>query len=316
MNYGPLNVITRTVLLLLMSGAAHLAFAGPVEIQSIQIVPTETTVGKYPKITGSIKANTDIKPGEALDLIVIAAVVQPDHVVKSWTWKKVRMRAGEIRSFTIPAKYDIKSAGTYKVDFNLYSMDMGPLNRLSKTFLAVDPSLQPSKAGKQKVNAPPATVVPSGQEVLYPAESRHIGLGVYANTLNGSGGATLLLWPFKYVGFQGSYAAGSFTIAEVRLLARLPLSSGINPYVGAGYLNVATERSVETVGIKTKFKDSGVSGVIGAEILLSKGLIGYVEIEGASIDLKKEVVSGSITGTASVKYAPVTIGIGLVYYLF
>jgi outer membrane protein W len=126
----------------------------------------------------------------------------------------------------------------------------------------------------------------------------------------------MLLWPFKHVGLQASYAVGSFTIAEGRLLARYPFSSGITPYLGAGYLNVTTERSVEVIGIKTRFQDSGVSGVIGVEVPLGKRIFGSIELSGASIDLKKEVISGGITGTASVKYAPITIGISIVYFLF
>ncbi len=317
MNERPHKMIIHSLLLLLLvAGASHPAFAGPVKVQSIQIVPTETTVGRHPKITGSIKATKALARGKTLDITVIAAMVWPDHVVKSWTWKKVSMRSGEIRSFTIPKTYDVKLAGTYKVDFNVYSRDMKPLHSLSKTFVAVDPSRPPEKTAKPEGEGPHDKVIPSGKEAIYPTESRHVGLGVYANALNSTGGATMLLWPFKYVGFQGSYTAGSFTIAEGRILARLRLSSGINPYLGAGYLNVTTERSVEIIGIKTRFQDSGVSGVIGAEIQLSKGLFGYVEISGASIDLKKEVTNGSITGTASVKYAPVTIGIGVVYFLF
>jgi hypothetical protein len=81
-------------------------------------------------------------------------------------------------------------------------------------------------------------------------------------------------------------------------------------------MNVTTERSVETIGIKTRFQDSGVSGVVGVEVPLGKNVFGSIEISGASIDLKKDVAGGSITGTASVKYAPVTIGINIVYYLF
>ena len=59
-----------------------------------------------------------------------------------------------------------------------------------------------------------------------------------------------------------------------------------------------------------------MSGVIGVEVPLGKSMFGSVELSGASINLKKEVASGSITGTASVKYAPVTIGINIVYFLF
>jgi outer membrane protein W len=126
----------------------------------------------------------------------------------------------------------------------------------------------------------------------------------------------MLLWPFKYVGLQAGYTEGSFTIAEGRILARFPFSSGITPYLGAGFLNVSTERSVEIIGIRTKFQDSGVSGVIGVEMLLGKRVFGCVEMSGSSIDLKKEVSSGAVSGTASVNYAPVTIGINIGYYLF
>ena len=73
---------------------------------------------------------------------------------------------------------------------------------------------------------------------------------------------------------------------------------------------------MEIIGLKTKFQDSGVSGVIGVEVPLGKRMFASAEVSGSSIDLKKEVNSGSISGTASVKYAPVTIGLSIVYYLF
>ena len=137
-------IILNLLLFLLVSGAAHSAFAGPIEIQSIQIVPSEITVGRYPEITGSIKATKALARGETLVITVIAVVVRPDHVVKSWKWKNVKMRTGDIRSFTIPKEYEMKLAGTYKVDFNVYSKDMLPLHRFSKTFVAVARSLPPA----------------------------------------------------------------------------------------------------------------------------------------------------------------------------
>jgi hypothetical protein len=225
------------------------------------------------------------------------------------------MRTGDIRSFTIPKEYKMKLTGTYKVDFNVYSRDMLPLHRLSKTFVAVAPSLQPAKK-TTPIDGGARTQATSERAAGSPAEYRSIGVGLYANTLNSTGGATMLLWPFKHVGLQASYTVGSFTIAEGRVLARLPLSSGTTPYLGVGYLNVTTNRAVENIGIKTKFQDSGVSGVIGVEVPLGKRVFGSIELSGASIDLKKEVISGEITGTASVKFAPVTIGISIVYFLF
>lgn len=309
-------ILPGILLLILMSGASHTAFAGPVKVQSILIVPTETTVGRHPEIKGSIAATPTLARGTFIKLTIIAKVVQPDHVVKSWTWNKVTMRAGDIRSFTIPKEYDMKLAGTYKVDFNVYTRDRRPLHTLSKTFVAVDLTRPPLITAEQEVSGPRHKAIPPKQEILSPAETRHVGFGMYANTFNGTGGATVLLWPFKHVGFQGSYTAGSFRIAEGRLLVRLPLFRGMDPYLGAGYMKVSTERSVEGINIETGFQDTGPSAVIGAEIPFSKRLCGYIEISGASIDLKKEVTSGSITGTASVAYDPVTIGLGIVYFLF
>ena len=190
-----------------------------------------------------------------------------------------------------------------------------PLHRLSKIYVAVAPSLPPA-AKTTPINRGARTEAASERAAGSPEEYRSLGVGLYANTLNSTGGATMLLWPFRYVGLQASYTVGQFTISEGRLLARYPLSSGTTPYVGAGYLNVTTNRTVEKIDIKTRFQDSGVSGVIGVEVPLGKSVFGSVEISGTSINLKKEVASGSIKGTASVKYAPVTIGLSIVYYLF
>jgi Outer membrane protein beta-barrel domain len=310
------KIILQTGLLLLVSAAFHAALAGPVEVQSIQIAPAETKVGIYPEITGSINMNKVNVPGETLEIIVIAVVFRPDHVMKSWTWKNVNMKDGEVKQFTIPKEYRINLAGSYKVDFNVYTKDMKPLHRLSKSFVVIDPSLPLSKTITPKKDMAGTTALSSGQASARSAEYQHIGVGLYANTLNPSGGATVLLWPLKYVGIQGSYTVGSFTTAEGRLLARFPLSSGINPYAGIGYLSVSTERTVDAIGVKSKFKDSGVSGVIGVEIPLNKSIYGYVELSGAKIDLEQNVTSGVLTGTATVKYTPVTVGLGIVYYFF
>ena len=316
MNNGPLTIIKKIVLLLiLMSGAVYSVFAGPVEVPSIQIVPAETTVGRHPEITCSITTTQSMARGEVIEITVIAVVVRPDHVVKSWQWKNVKMRTGDIRSFTIPKEYGMKLAGTYKVDFNVYSKDMLPLHRLFKTFVAVDRTTTSAKTTALEEDRARSETT-AGRAAGRHAEYPHLGVGLYADTLHSTGGATMLLWPFKHVGLQASYSVGSFSIAEGRILARLPLSSGITPYMGAGYLKVTTERSVELIGIKTGFQDSGVSGVVGVEVPLGENVFGSVEVSGASINLKKEVVSGSITGTASVKYSPITIGINIVYFLF
>jgi hypothetical protein len=313
------KIILQTVLLLfLVSGAFQAALAGPVEVQSIQIAPAETKIGVYPEIIGSVKVNKVSGPGDILEITVIAAVFRPDHVMKSWVWNNVTMKAGEVRKFTIPKEYAVTLAGSYKVDFNVYTKDMKPINRLSKSFVVIDSSQPLVKTITPKKELVGTAALSSGQASAQAAEYQHFGVGLYANTLNTSGGATVLLWPFKYVGIEGTYTVGSFTTTEGRLLARYPLFSGINAYGGIGYLSVSTERTVDVIGVKTKFKDSGVSGVIGAEIPLNKrkSIYGYVELSGANIDLKQNVTNGVSIGTATVNYAPVTIGIGIVYYLF
>src|SRR5574341_1011011 len=158
MNYGFLLLV-----LLLASGASYAAPAGPVEVQSIQISPAEVGAGTHPEITGSIKVHAVKTPGTALEVIVIAAVVRPDHVMKSWTWKNVRMRAGEIRTFVVPKEYEIKAAGSYKVDFNVYTADMRPLHRLSKTFVAVDAMQPPVKTAVPEEAVPGAGGSPATQ---------------------------------------------------------------------------------------------------------------------------------------------------------
>jgi len=311
-----LKIIMPVVLLLLLGpGASHAAFAGTVEIQSIQIVPVEPMAGEHPDITGTVKAESAKATGETMEIIVFASLTRPDHAVKVWTWKEIRIKAGESKVFSVPDEYKVKLRGVYKVDFTVYSKDMVPLNKLSKSFTVVEPSHPLVKTTSQET-VTGSTGISSEKASGRPAYDQHIGVGAYVNTVNTAGGATVLLWPLTYVGLQGSYTVGEFTTAEVRLLARLPLAAGINPYLGVGYVNVATERTVDTIGIKTTFKDSGVSGVIGVEIPLRKSVFGYVEISGAAIDLKKEVTSGGLTGTAEVNYSPLTVGFSIVYYVF
>jgi len=311
------NIISMSALLplLLVPGTSYAAFAGSIEIQSVHISPAETAVEKHPEITGTLKTDSAREPGEALIVNVVATVTRPDNLVKSWVWKSVKMQSGETRHFNIPKEYEIHLAGSYKVDFNVYTKDMRPLRRLSKTFVAFDPMHPPEKTITQD-SVTPVRAMTAGREHGQPAEYQHLGIGIYANTLNPAGGATVLLWPFKYLGLQSSYAAGSFTTTEGRILARFPLNSGISPYVGAGYLNVAADREIDVLGITTTFRDGGVSGVVGVEMPLSKRVSAYVEISGAKIDLKEEVAGGGLTGTASVKYSPTTVGLSIVYFAF
>jgi len=304
------------LVLLLWPGASHadIAIAGKVEIESIQILPAETTAGKHPEITGTIKAISAKVPGEPMEVNVVATLVRPDNSVKSWTWKKIMIRDGEARGFSLPKEYDVKMEGVYKVNFGVYSKDMRPLHNLSKSFAVVDSS-------RPRVSTTSPQLATGGTGTSFRKSFRRpdyhrIAAGVTLNAVNTARGATLLYWPFKHLGLQASYSMGAFTTAEARLLARHPLSAGFTPYLGLGYASVSAERTVDVIGIKTTFKDSGVSGVIGAEIPLTRRVSGHVEISVADIDLKKEVTNGGLTGLARVKYSPFSAGVSIVYFVF
>jgi len=308
-------LLPALLLLIFLNGTAHAAFPGTVVVQSIQIVPVETTAGNHPEIIGTIKANSARASEETIDINVIATLARPDNTVKSWIWKKIRIKAGEAKGFSIPKEYDVKLGGVYRLDFGVYSEDMRPLNRLTKNFSVVDP-LRPRVGATSREIVTGRASPSSRNSTGRPTDDRHIAVGVYANAVNSAGGATLLLWPHKYVGLQGSYTMGTFSTAEVRVLARFPLSERFNPYLGVGYASVTAERTVDIIGLKTTFRDTGVSGAIGIEIPLSKRISGYVEISGAAIDLKKEVTNGVQKGTATVKYSPLTAGFSIMYFLF
>jgi len=310
------RIMMSIVLVLLFGpGGAHAAFSGKVGISSLQVLPAETVSGKHPEISGAILATGAKSAGETVEAIVIASVTHPDHTVKSWKWDKVILKNAIVTSIAIPKEYDVRAPGVYRVDLSVYSKDMRPLAKLSKNFTVIEPG-RPGVATAPTVSKPAAGPPPPAKAAARTSDDRHFGLGAYVNTVNTAGGATMLLWPSKYAGLQASYSMGNFTTAEGRLLLRFPLSGGINPYLGVGYASVSTERTVDTINIRTTFSDSGPTGALGIEIPLGKRWVGYAEVSGTSIDLKKEVSSGGISGTAEVKYSPVTVGFSIVYYLF
>ena len=141
-----------------------------------------------------------------------------------------------------------------------------------------------------------------------------MGLGIYGNALNPAGGGMVLLWPSKYVGLEGIYSTGEFTSYEGRLLAKIDRSQKLSFYGGIGYIQVTTEKDI--IGVETRFSDSGVSGVVGVQAALGDKVLLHVEVSAARIELEQTVTSGAQTVKASVKYAPVTIGIGLVLMVF
>lgn len=309
-------VIPAVFLLLLHSGAASTAIAAPVELQAIQIRPVEVTSGKHPEIIGTIRSKTY---DETITVNIIASITGPDNAVRTWKWEKILVKPDETKGFSVPKEYDIQSAGVYKVEFSVFSLEMQPLSKGMNRFIV---SAAPLSAGTTTTPTTPKTgpggagVVTAKKAARRPADYPRFGLGVQGNVVNGAGGATMQLWPFKQVGLQAGYTMGYFTTTEGRLLVRFPRATGVTPYFGVGFTSVSTERTVEVVNITTKFSDSGVSGALGVELPLRKNIKSYFEISGAAIDLKKEVTDGTLIGTAEILYSPVTVSVGVVFFLF
>jgi hypothetical protein len=272
-----------------------------VAVEGIQINPAAIEPGEHPDIAANIRSSSS----KSSVVTIIAALTRPDHIVKSWVVKKIAIVPGEKKAITLPKEYDTKLAGVYKVEFVIYSADMRlRIHGLSRTF-TVGETVVSRPAEKQMER--------QGQEQnrSQAPERTYLGIGVYGNSLNPAGGATILLWPFRNVGLQGIYTVGLFTSYEGRLLVKIESQSGFNPYLGAGFLHVSKNENI--IGVDTTFEDSKVSGVAGVEVLLGSRLRGYVEVSGTGIKLEKDVDNGMQTAHATVKYAPGTIGLGLVW---
>ena len=278
--------------------------SAPVTIDEVTIAPEVIASGGHPDILADIKSTS--RAGS--EVAVIAVLTRPDHVVKSWRWGKVVVSPNEKQSIALPKEYDTKLIGVYKVEFVIYSVDMSRrIHALSRIFTVAEP------AKVQPMMEQPARKEP--EQKMAPAQERtYLGIGLYGNGFNPAGGATVLLWPFRNIGLQGIYTVGVFTSYEGRLLLKFETASGVNPYLGAGFLTVSTEKKVTDVD--TTFEDSTVSGVVGIEMRLGRRGRGYLEVSGADIKLEKDVTNGAQTAHATVKYIPVTIGLGLVWSVF
>ena len=274
------------------AGAASAASSSLVSVVSIDIEPRKPSVGEEVRIAARIARSRERLRQEPLTFNVIAVVTLPDNVTRSTMWKRETLGRRESKEFLLPPLFDTKRPGQYKIEFIVYSTDMKRRYSRRTAVLTVGAA----------VPEPPT------------ADRMVLGIGVYGNALNPSGGGTLLLWPLDRIGLQGSYTIGTFTLTEARLLVRFGRTGGMRPYVGAGYVSVL--RETEVIGLTTEFKDSSVSGVIGIEVPFGRRLFGYAEVSGSSVDLEKVVTNGGQTVRATVDYSPVTIGAGIVLYLF
>jgi len=290
---------------------AFAATVGEINLGSIAVTPVRLSPGEYPNIEARVslaKGGT----GASVVVNVIAVMTQPDNRVRSWNWKKVKISQDAAKTITIPKEYDTSAVGTYRFEIMVYSNDMKRrLARRSRTFDVVERSKK-EKPGKMEPYE-----AKKGAAIDTPGQERtrtYMGLGIYGNALNPAGGGMVLLWPSKYVGIEGIYTAGEFTSYEGRLIVKIDRSQKYGFYGGIGYIHVTTVKDI--IGVPTRFSDSGMSGVVGVEVALGKKVLLHVEANTAQIELKQIVTSGAETVKASVKYAPVSIGVGLVLMVF
>lgn len=289
---------------------AGAAASGVVDLRPITVTPARLWQGQYP----NIETRVDQAPGgvgTSVLVNIIAVVTQPDHRVRSWNWRKVRISRGAARTIIVPKEYNTALAGSYRVEVMVYSDDMQRrLATRTVTFEVADRS-KAQRSVKQR----------SAVEEGAPRETTRdkqghplVGIGLSGNALNPAGGGTIFLWPSNHVGVQGSATTGVFTTYEGRLLARIERAGGQGIYGGIGYLQVT--RKEDVIGVGTTFEDGGVSGVVGLELPLRKDLLLCLEVSAARIELKRTVTNGARTVQATVQYAPVTIGAALVLQLF
>ena len=284
-----------------------LAASPGVNLGSIRIAPKTVSAGQYPTMEALLSLDRKAR-GKVDAVTIIAIVTQPDQRVRSWNWKKVRLASDAPRTISVPKEFDTSLAGTYRVEIVVYSDDMKRRlgRRVSQFDVIGRESIEQRPSGAAKVRA-----VDTAKQ-----DRRHayVGLGLYGNALNPAAGGTLLLWPSRYVGMQGIYSTGEFTSSEGRLLVKFEGSPTFSFYGGVGYMQVMTEKDI--IGVTTRFEDGGISGVLGIEAALGKKVFLYLEASTARIDLKQTVTNNTQTVTATVKYAPVTVGMSIVMTLF
>lgn len=251
------------------------------------------------------------------------------------------------KGYPLGKDYDIRKPGVYQIEFSVYDGSRKNLiASLSKTFMvkeAVVKAPPPVPITKETVEAPKTTVPtppvseikplttpkaetpalpPQKAAVSQPSETptrRYIGIGGFVNTINFSGGPTVILWPLKNLAIQGFYGWGTFESYEVRGFYRFDLSSRLKPYLGAGYLHTERDFEVTSSGntVEGTMKGSSYTVCGGVEVSLIKNRLAfYADVSGTPLKLEDDVAIGSDTVKVSVDYSPVTIGTGLVFYIW
>jgi len=271
----------------------------PAEIYGLSITPGRVSVGSYPAVAAIIHSKTTVSgPGKGVAVLNIKAVVTfPDGTTKSWWWNKFSFAPNQFREIKLPKEYDIKQPGTYKVEYFVYNANKSKIydSRLKTFIVGSQPEAKTQKSAVKAVE-------------------NHLGIGGFVNAFNFSAGPALVLWPVRNVGIQAFYGVGTFKTYDIRVLYRFSTTGGLNPYVGLGYLSA--ERDTNVLGVDTKFKSSSGEVCAGVDVPLSAHFSLFADVNANNMKLTKFVTNGSLSGTAEVKYSPVSFSAGIVYYLF
>jgi hypothetical protein len=310
------------------------------EIFSISITPNSVPAGTYPEISGFVRNTSSSKNGKNGKAVfdVMAVITAPNKSPKSLVWHNVSFSSGQKKFYAFVNNYDNNQVGTYQIVYSVYNS--GRTHRyasLSKSFTVtnlmitskqVPSSGKTNKAPQETKTDRPRTPAQQGITIerkkptpyKRPAEADRrsdqnvFGIGASVNTLNLSGGPSLIFWPSQNLAIQGSYGMGTFTSYEVRTFYRFPLSQHLKPYIGAGYLHA--ERQANVIGVDTTITGDSITGFIGVELPVSKNLYAYIDVSGTPMKLQKEVTNGGTQATATVTYSAVTINLGIMLYLF
>jgi outer membrane protein with beta-barrel domain len=309
------------------------------EIFAITITPSSLPTGSYPEITGFVRNTSSPANGKNgfAKFDVTAVVTLPNGSQKSLLWHDVSFSADQRKSYNYGKNYDIRQPGTYKVVYYVHDSGRKHLyTSVSKTFTVSSPAATPQPAPpaeskKGTVTEPAARPVPQVQKTIatqlpgpstfvHPAEietgseRKFIGIGGFIDGINFSAGPSLIFWPLKNIAIQGTYGFGTFVSYEARVFYRVPLSQRLNPYFGAGFLHA--ERSATIIGVDTKIKGDSFTAFAGVELPLHNKIRAYIDLSGTPLKLEKDVTTTTKQATGVVKYSPVTVGAGIVFYLF
>jgi len=94
----------------------------------------------------------------------------------------------------------------------------------------------------------------------------------------------------------------------------------LKPYLGAGYLHTEREFKVISSGnilIEGTIKGNSYTVFGGVEVSLIKDRLAlYVDVSGTPLKLEDDVMIGTDKVKIIADYSPVTIGTGLVFYIW